>query len=154
MQVGDNAAEGAMDTPFTTHIALYQGLVPLPEGEFWVEAEQGTHYPLAAFFFGGDELNEPFSLCFEDRDGVAGLKQYFEPQARRIAQSHRLCATVILSPADVENLFSLATNAPSVRDLFAIEVLGQQALYRLESLKSYDPNTGKAVCTFIENSYE
>lgn len=154
MQVGDNAAEGAMDTPFTTHIALYQGLVPLPEGEFWVETEQGTHYPLAAFFFGGDELNEPFSLCFEDRDGVAGLKQYFEPQARRIAQSHRLCATVILSPADVENLFSLATNAPSVRDLFAIEVLGQQALYRLESLKSYDPNTGKAVCTFIENSYE
>ena len=56
LQVGDSSAEGAMDSPFTTHIVRYAGLRPLPEGENWGYPINDNRYPLAAFFFEGDEI--------------------------------------------------------------------------------------------------
>ena len=148
LQVGDSAAEGAMDLPFTTHIVRYLGLKPLPEGEVWGPSGE-ANYPLAAFFFEGDEMNDGFSLCFERRDGIEGLHRYFDKRAARTAKRQRLSLTVRLSPIDMESLFSANPAGASIRDSFRLKIFNESALYRLESLKSYNPATNSAECTFI-----
>ena len=149
LQVGDNAAEGGIDSPFTAHIVRYMGLKELPEGEVWGYPLSESRYPLAAFFYGGDERTEGFSLCFEDRDGVEGLHRYFDAQAERTASRQRLTLTLLLKAVEVEQLLSFDYQSPSVRDTFRLDILGESSLYRLESLKSYNPATKSAECTFI-----
>ena len=106
-------------------------------------------YPLAAFFFEGDEMNDGFSLCFERRDGIEGLHRYFDKRAARTAKRQRLSLTVRLSPIDMESLFSANPAGASIRDSFHLKIFNESALYRLESLKSYNPATNSAECTFI-----
>ena len=149
LQVGDSAAEGGMDSPFTTHIVRYVGLKELPEDESWGYPLSGTQYPLAAFFYDGDDDTDGFSLCFEERGGVPGLHRYFDGQAERTATRQRLTLTLILKAVEIEQLFSAGGQNPSVRDTFRLDILGESSLYRLESLKSYNPTTHSAVCTFI-----
>lgn len=148
LQVGDSAAEGAIDSPFTTHIVRYLGLRPLPEGEVWGPLGEAK-YPLAAFFFAGDEKTMGFSLCFEPRDGVLGLCRYFEAHAERVAKRQRLVATLSLSPAEVMALLSIESEGATIRDTFRLKLFNESSLYRLESLKNYNPTTKSAECTFI-----
>ena len=148
LQVGDSAAEGAIDSPFTTHIVRYLGLRPLPEGEVWGPLGEAK-YPLAAFFFAGDEMTKGFSLCFEPRDGVLGLCRYFEAHAERVAKRQRLVATLSLSPAEVMALLSIESEGATIRDTFRLKLFNESSLYRLESLKNYNPTTKSAECTFI-----
>ena len=149
MQVGDSSAEGSMDAPFTPHIVRYAGLSPLPEGERWGYPLNENRYPLAAFFFGGDGLNRGFSLCYEDRDGIAGLNRYFGEMTTRIATRQRLKLSLRLSPMNLVQLLSVEGNQPTIRDTFRLNILGESSLYRLESLLDYNIDTGLATCTFI-----
>lgn len=148
-QVGDSAAEGAMDAPFTPHIVQYVGLRPLPKGEQWGYPINDSYYPLAAFFFEGDGFTEGFSLCYEDRDGVLGLHRYFDKAAERMASRQRLTLTLRLTPAEMCRLLEAEGSFASVRDTFRLDILGESSLYRLESLKSYDYSRQCAECTFI-----
>lgn len=148
LQVGDSAAEGSMEQPFTPHIVRYAGLKPLPEGEIWGPTG-GNEYPLAAFFFSGNEQADGFSLCFENRDGITGLHRYFDAQAERTTTRQRLSLTLHLTPAEVEQLLSADSNGPTIRDNFRLKTFNESSLYRLESLKNYDPSTRSAECTFI-----
>lgn len=154
MQVGDNAAEGSMDTPFTTHIVRYAGVVPLPEDEIWGASALENKYPLAAFFFEGDSNTEPFSLCFEDRQGIQGLNRYFTAQAYRTAHAVRLKAAVRLSIAELEALLSLETEMATIRDSFILDTLPQRGRFRIESIEKYDLERQLAICTFISEEYE
>ena len=148
-QVGDSAAEGAMDAPFTPHIVQYVGMRPLPKGEQWGYPINDSYYPLAAFFFEGDSFTEGFSLCYEDRDGVLGLHRYFDKAAERMASRQRLTLTLRLTPSEMCRLLEAEGSFASVRDTFRLDILGESSLYRLESLKSYDYSRGCAECTFI-----
>jgi hypothetical protein len=80
---------------------------------------------------------------------VPGLHRYFDGQAERTATIQRLTLTLILKAVEIEQLFSAGGQNPSVRDTFRLDILGESSLYRLESLKSYNPTTHSAVCTFI-----
>lgn len=148
LQVGDSAAEGAIDSPFTTHIVRYYGLRSLPEGQVWGPLGEAK-YPLAAFFFEGDEFTDGFSLCFEPRDGVVGLSRYFEQHAERVAKRQRLTATLRLSTAEVVSLLSAEGEGATIRDSFRLQLFNESSLYRLESIKEYDPSSQSAECTFI-----
>ena len=149
LQVGDNAAEGAMDAPFTMHVVLYMGLKPLPADERWGYPLNTNRYPLSAFLFAGDEYTEGFSLCYEDREGVAGLNRFFKESLERLATRQRLTLTLRLSPLELTQLLSDQSNYPSLRDNFRFNILGESSVYRLESLHSYDPESRSAKCTFI-----
>ena len=149
LQVGDNAAEGAMDAPFTMHVVLYMGLKTLPADERWGYPLNTNRYPLSAFLFAGDEYTEGFSLCYEDREGVAGLNRFFKESLERLATRQRLTLTLRLSPLELTQLLSDQSNYPSLRDNFRFNILGESSLYRLESLHSYDPESRSAKCTFI-----
>ena len=148
-QVGDSAAEGAMDAPFTPHIVRYVGLRPLPAAEQWGYPINDSYYPLAAFFFTGDSYTEGFSLCYEDRDGVVGLHRYFNKAAERMGSKQRLTLTLHLTPVDVCRLMETEGAYACVRDTFRLDILGESSLYRLESIGSYDCGKGLAECTFI-----
>jgi hypothetical protein len=106
-------------------------------------------YPLAAFFFEGDEFTDGFSLCFEPRDGVVGLSRYFEQHAERVAKRQRLTATLRLSPTEVVSLLSAEGEGATIRDSFRLQLFNESSLYRLESIKEYDPRSQSAECTFI-----
>ena len=148
LQVGDSAAEGAMDQPFTTHIVRYAGLVPLPEGEVWGPLGE-ARYPLLAFFYEGDEVVSGFSLCFEPREGLAGLGRYFEQRTERIKRRQRLSATINISPVEIVSMLSVEGSGPTIRDTYRIKLFNESSLYRIESIKNYDPVTKCAECTFI-----
>ena len=148
-QVGDSAAEGVMDAPFTPHIVQYLGLRPLPKDEQWGYPINDSVYPLAAFFFEGDSFTDGFSLCYEDRDGVLGLHRYFDKSAERMASRQRLALTLRLSPTEMCQLMQAEGSFAGIRDTFRLNILGESSLYRLESLDSYDCNNQCAECTFI-----
>ena len=137
-----------MDQPFTTHIVRYAGLVPLPEGEVWGPLGE-ARYPLLAFFFEGDEMAEGFSLCFEPRDGLTGLGRYFQQRTERIKRRQRLKAVVNISPAEIKAMLSVEGNGPTIRDTYRIKLFNESSLYRIESIKNYNPETECAECTFI-----
>ena len=148
-QVGDSAAEGAMDAPFTPHIVRYVGLRPLPAAEQWGYPINDNYYPLAAFFFEGDGYTDGFSLCYEDRDRVGGLHRYFDRAAERMASKQRLTLTLHLTPIEVLRLMEADGGFATIRDTFRLDILGESSLYRLESIGSYDCAKGLAKCTFI-----
>lgn len=150
VQVGDKAAEGSMDAPFTPNIIRYAGLEPLPEGESWGSPLNEPLYPLAAFHFSGDDRREGFTLCYEDRDGIEGLHKYFDKSMQRVAQGKRVEATLVLSPFEITELFELETVGPTIKDNFRLSVFGDDRLYRIESIKSYNPDTQSARCVFIQ----
>ena len=96
-----------------------------------------------------DNNCEGFSLCYEDREGVAGLNRFFKESLERLATRQRLTLTLRLSPLELTQLLSDQSNYPSLRDNFRFNILGESSLYRLESLHSYDPESRSAKCTFI-----
>ena len=148
LQVGDSGTEGSMEQPFTPHIVRYVGMTPLPDGEIWGATGEGR-YPLAAFFFEGNNEVAGFSLCFENREGITGLHRYFDDEIKRLATRQRLSLTLRLTPAEIEQLLSADTNGPSIRDTFRLDIFNESSLYRLESLNYYNPTTRSAECTFI-----
>lgn len=150
VQVGDKAAEGSMDAPFTPNIIRYVGLEPLPDGENWGSPLSEPLYPLAAFHFPGDERSKGFTLCYEDRDGVEGLHRYFDKAMQRVSKGKRVEVTLSLSPLEIAELFDLESVNPTVRDNFRLVIFGESEHYRIESIKSYDPESQSAKCTFIQ----
>lgn len=107
MCVGDAGADTADETAnFSPRIVRYAGLHPLHDGERWGYPFNRDEYPLAAFHFDGDADSAAFTLCFEDRDGAAGLHSFYDRELADRNRGNRVKLRMRLSPADYEGLFA------------------------------------------------
>lgn len=141
----DAAAEEAGITP---RIVLYAGMGRLPEGERWGYPLTDEGYPLAAFHFAGDALNEGFTLCFEDREQLTGLHRYYDTMLRAEASRQIFTCSIRLSPAEYVELFDLEGDGADIRSLFRLTAGESSSLFTLLAIESYDPETEVARCRF------
>ena len=125
------------------------GVAPaLAEGERWGYPSDEPTYPLAAFHFEGDGTLEPFTLCFEDRDGAQGLHRYYDRQAAREERYERITLTLRIDPDEYEALLTPGTGGAELRSVFRIDTGGGVVRATLHALGEYDPEARCARCTF------
>lgn len=148
LQLGDRDATEDDGTIFTPRIVRYAGLHPLPGSERWGYPADRAAYPLAAFHFAGDEATEAFTLCFEDRDGAAGLNRFYRRQTAREGSLERITLTLRLAPHEFEALLTPGCGAPDVRSVFRIDTGGDCVRATLHAVGDYDPAAGTVRCTF------
>lgn len=143
LTIGDRDAVSDFDT-VEPRIALYHGVQGLPEGEYWPSPNGDKGYPLATFH------SPQFSttLCFDDRDGCSGLHRYYDTMLQEQTQRQWLECDIRLSPAEYVALFDPTSYGATLRSLFRLEMAGQNALFRLERIESYDHTAHKAHCIF------
>lgn len=148
LEVGDRDYAQEDGTNFTPRIVRYAGMHALPAGERWGYPSGRAEYPLAAFHFAGDDTEEGFTLCFEDRDGVAGLHHRYDRQVRREASRERITLSLRLAPHEFEALFTPGTGAPDIRSLFRIDTGAGVVRAALHAVGEYDPAKASVRCTF------
>lgn len=136
----DLAAED--ETNCTPRIVRYFGLRKLPAGERWEEGADG--YPLAAFHAAGEAL----TLCFEDRDGAAGLHRFYDRQLRCEELAGRIALTLRCSPCELEELLTPETGRFDLRDRFRIAAPFGETCGVLRRIEAIDPDAGTIRCTF------
>lgn len=157
---------------FPPKIVRYLGMTPLPTGQLWGWPGNDAKYPLLAFHykgdsnhyegaqpnplstFGGDRatlLANGFSLCFEDRDGVAGIHRYYDGNVSLLNEGKRVEVYVMLYPEDIEPLISPDSRGRDFRALYRLTVAGESTLLRLEQVCDYNPGTGGPTkCVFVK----
>lgn len=149
MQVLDRDEESGDELP---RIVRYVGLHPLPEGQMWGYPFMEQRYPLAAFHFAGDKHAEPFTLCFEDRDGAQGLNSFHCRQMEEESAGPELAVWLHLTPEDMAGLLAGDGKSPSVRSLYRLEIGGQSALWTLRAVEGYDPQKSLTLCRFLKTA--
>lgn len=149
LQVGDRDNAEEDGTNFTPRIVRFFGMHPLPAGQRWGFPWGQRTYPLAVFHFPGDDNANPFTLCFEDRDGAAGLHQYYDRDAQRDASRQLVSLSLRIEPHEFAALFSPDTGMPEIRSRFRINVGTGVILATLQSVDDYDPVAGTARCSFL-----
>lgn len=152
MQVGDRDADNPDDTnaAFTPRIVRYAGMHPLGPDERWGYPANRNEYPLAAFHFAGDDALQPFTLCFEDRDGATGLHACYDRELADLDRGFRVTLPIRLSPADYEGLFSFVEGVASIRSTFRLAFGDRSGLFILEAIDGYDPGKATTRCTFLQ----
>lgn len=152
VQVGDRDGE----TETAARVVLYEGMKTLPAGERWGFPSYGGSYPYAAFHHASQRLDgtlaagdEPFTLCFEDRDGAEGLHTRYDAQWRQQASRRQVRVTVRLAPHELAALLDGSSGQGNVRSLFRLGRGVETALYRLGAVESYDAATGQAQCLML-----
>lgn len=159
LQVGNRDDDVQEDN--VIRIVRYEGLHDLSGSEKWVFPSFGDRYPLAAFHYpaGLSESDgaaivgkplaagpaEPFTLCFESRDGAEGLKAYYESELSSLERQRRLHVALQMAPEEMQQLEEVAAAEPSRRSLFRLGE-GDKALYRLYGIEGYDAARGVAYC--------
>lgn len=126
-------------------VVVYHGVVPLPKGEYWPSPNGEKGYPLAAFH----SAERGVSLCFEDRDGCAGLHRYYDSELRERAECQRLECDLRLEPLEYAALFDPYSSGATLRSLFRLNACGQSAIFRLDAIESYDTKSHVAHCVFV-----
>jgi hypothetical protein len=149
LQVGDRDSATEEETNFTPRIVRYAGMHPLPEGERWGYPTDASEYPLAAFHYEGDETTPAFTLCFEDRDGAAGLHRYHDRQTAEEATREKITMSLRLAPDEFAALLVPGTGAPDIRSVFRLETGGETVRATLEAIETYDPERNSAHCVFL-----
>lgn len=147
MQVGDRDDAAGDGVNFAPRIVRYCGLRTLPAGERWNDAGGGTDYPFAAFHWAGDEQTEGFTLCFDDRDGLPGLRRFHERTERILDRSH-VALTLRIEAHEYENLFRPGTGVPDLRWVFRLSTDRGEVRATLRRIERYDPATAAARCIF------
>ena len=176
VQVGDREQSGnAVDTEdlnFPPKIVRYLGLVDLPEDQRWGWPGFEAKYPLTAFHYhgsnnsyGGETPNPESSfannatdmeqngwtLCFEDRDGVAGLHRYYDENIELYNWSRRVTVYLFLRPEDIEPLIVPNPSGQDFRALYRLRIDGENTLFYLESIEDYVPESNQSTrCVFIK----
>lgn len=138
----DTAVKGDSVEP---RIVLYHGIEPLPSGEYWPSPNGHTGYPLATFH--SPEHNA--TLCFNDRDGCAGLHHYYDTELNERATRQRLECDIHITPIEYASLFVPNHSGATIRSNFRLKAGGQSSLFRLESIESYDTTNNIARCVFV-----
>lgn len=155
MQVRDRDEEySTEDMNFTPRIVRYMGMYPLARGERWGFPSEGTGYPLAAFHCGATAAAEPFTLCFEDRDGAEGLHAFYDERIEREQCGHKVSLHLRLTPSDMALLTGADTEHSLQRRLFRLDIGGACGIYTLQRIEGYDPSEPSTRCVFLqENLY-
>lgn len=147
-------------------IVSYAGMQPLPKGERWSYPFSEEKYPLVAFFHQGKTREEGFSLCFEDRDGVRGLNQFYEQQYQREDETEKVTLRLqllpheynllvypphqkLLLPNSTPNQAQKSHPLPSCHSSFFFRTAMGDCTLRLQKIGAYNPETMQADCTFI-----
>lgn len=143
LSVGDRDAV-VEDAPIAPRIVLYEGLVPLPDGERWDSVTSPDSYPLAYFF----SERESESLAFETRARSTGLHRYHIGELREDAERQLLRCKLHLTPLEYAGLFDADNTLPQLCSLFRLEVDGNSSLFRLHGIERYDPDSHIADCLF------
>ena len=147
LRVGDRDADDR-EQGFTPRIVIYKGLARLPSGQTWTQTG-GAQYPLAAFHFAGDELNEGFTLCFEDRDGLTGLHRHYDGMLAAEAARQTLVCDIRLEPSEYADLFDLESGGADIRSTFRLRAGDESSLFTLRAVERYDPESRTARCRFM-----
>ena len=156
MQLQSGGSSGStIDTEIVPRIVRYVGMKELPEGELWGYPYSEANYPMAAFHYAGDDSDEGFTLCFEDRDDCVGLNGYYKRQFAEENGCRYLSLTMRILPEEFDYLFHFVEGKPSIRSAFVLKINGVAQRYRLHAIERYNPSTGEARCTFaqIETEY-
>lgn len=144
LTVGDRNALNNSDN-IEPRIVKYQGIQPLPAGEYWMSPNGESGYPLATFH--STELAT--TLCFNDREGCEGLHRYYDTDFNEQATRQRLECDIELTPLEYAALFNPDHSGATIRSNFRLKAGGQSSLFRLESIESYDATTNIARCVFV-----
>ena len=129
----------------STRVVQYEGLKPLPSTETWGWPTYGDEYPYAAFH--SEEYG--FTLSFRDRDGVVGLHQYYDREARLWRTGKRVHLNVQLRSEEVMMLLETRGVEAAERNVYEFELDGERHLFTLEHL-DYTFGSPQAKCTFIK----
>lgn len=144
------AMEPAAMEEGSLRVVRYQGLRPLPLGEYWAGSPVEGYYPLGAFCFPGNSLNGGFTLGFGSADeSIEGLSIYHRPMIERRQKGRYVTLSLRLRASDIENLFKLEALMPSIRSTFRLTINGESHLYRLVRLETFDPSQPSTECTFL-----
>ncbi len=141
----DPSDDGSFVTP---RIVGYAGLHPLPGGERWGHPWGQASYPLAAFHFAGDDLAEPFTLGFDDRDGAEGLHRFYDRQLEQEATGEEIALWLRIAPHEFEALGNPSPEAPSLRSVFRLDTGDGCVLASLRRIEAYDPEAASVRCLF------
>ena len=96
-------------------------------------------------------MRNGFSLCFEDRDGVAGLNRYYAANRGLYNGGKRVEAYMRLRPEDIEPLVSPNRLGRDFRAMYRLKIGGETAIMRLEEVCGYDPSAvGSTKCVFVK----
>lgn len=135
---------------FPAKIVRYAGVEPLGEGQRWGWPSYGTGYPRIAFHDPGAQ--QPFTLCFEDRDSAGGLHRYYDKNLRLYNEGRRIGLYLKLGPQDIEPLISPNGLCRDFRALYRLRVAGETVLCRLEEIRDYNPGSDRStLCIFLKH---
>ena len=143
LRVGDVGGDNDYEVAFTPRIVCYKGMSPLPEGESWRAISRLDRYPYAAFI---DE--ESINLCFENRNGIAGLNQYYLPMLSRQRECRQITLSLYLTTAEIATLFTADGRKPSLRTTFRLNIQGESLPFRLVKIERWDSENNIVQCTF------
>lgn len=133
--------------PITPRLVSYRGMVALPEGERWGYPLFEGRYPLILFHQSLAEAVDPFTLCFEDRDGATGLHRYWQPAWEHLVEGGYIDLTVRLDPIEWEMLHT-AEGQQQLLATFLLQSPEGACRGRLVELGPYEPTTHRLRCTF------
>lgn len=176
LQVGPRGSYGTQrdyseDLNFPIKVVRYLGMKDLEAGEMWGWPSYGTSYPFVGFYHGGDvgyngladvnpasvestgddAFDSGFSLCFEDRDKVAGLHMYHDHRVDVYNKSKKITQYIFLEPHEIEQIVLPNSQKKDWRALYKIKVMGEEVLCRLLSIENYNPTKRTSTkCVFIK----
>ena len=152
-QVGDRDRSGNAEENenlnFPPKIVRYCGMTAL-DGHPWGWPSYDSQYPKIAFH--DPQGEQPFTLCFEDRDGADGLHRYYDKTVELYNRGRRITLYLYLKPEDIEPLIVPNTLCHDFRALFRLTIAGETLLCRLEEICDYNPAGGQSTkCIFLKN---
>ena len=152
-QVGDRDRSGNAEENenlnFPPKIVRYCGMTAL-DGHPWGWPSYDSQYPKIAFH--DPQGEQPFTLCFEDRDGADGLHRYYDKAVELYNRGRRITLYLYLKPKDIEPLIVPNTLCHDFRALFRLTIAGETLLCRLEEICDYNPAGGQSTkCIFLKN---
>lgn len=90
------------------------------------------------------------TLCFEDRDGVAGLNKYYTRQIEQEERGQYVTLSLRLSPNELAALYTVVDGMPSLLSCFRFRLQGESVLCRIEAIEEYRVGgDGVAKCKFL-----
>ena len=144
MQVGDRDSDEVEGV--AARIVRWGGMRTLPADERWGYPTFGREYPYAAF-----HSPEQFTLCFEDRDSVAGLNHYYTNQYQGQSRRRALRLGLRLEP-HLAAAIGDCNSQTGIRSRFVLNLTGQRATYNLHSVEGYDAQRSMAVCRMVRTT--
>ena len=142
MQVGDRDAN--LVGSVSPRVVSYIGLTSLSSPYRWSFPSYDARYPLAVF-----HMPNLSTLCFEDRDNLKGLHQYYDEELQQIAKRSRVRLRLHLTPLELVSLAEWESDEANLRSTFVLNLSGQRATYNLEAVEGYDVATQSALCRFV-----